>query len=352
MMKRLFTGRTTFLLVLSILLLIGLTCNTITGDANPGSYPETLIIDEQITYGPGDFQYPDPRAGLADLSSYQARLIITFDGTRDRNALKWTKNYVMLSSNEPRAKQWNIEKSGDISNLEPVFIAEMNGVNYKKRGQDACAINTIREDDTLSQRLEPASFLTGVIGAEEAGSETVNEIPAAHYTFDQRALGEDGITESTGELWVAVDGGYLVKYLLTTKAGSDYFGKGLEGTLTYDYALTSPNQPVEISLPEDCPPGLVDAPMLPDGTVVANLGGVLTYDTVSSVSDATAFYQEKIPSLGWKVDGEPTISETAVYLSYGKGEEDMAIIITANDDGGTRVQVIVGQFQEFELPTE
>ena len=60
------------------------------------------------------------------------------------------------------------------------------------------------------------------------------------------------------------NGGYLVKYLLTAQGKEDYFGKGIEGTLTLDYELTDVGKPAQLQvLPADCPAGMVNVPTLP-----------------------------------------------------------------------------------------
>lgn len=325
-------------------LLISLACNALSGLPR-GSQPGEVTIHQDMIFGPGSFIYMDPRAGLADLSSYKATLTMTFDGTRDGQAEKWSKTYVMLATKDPQARQWNIENTGDLPNLDPVFLAEMNGTDYARRGEEACSATAIREGDLLSDRLEPATFLTGVIGAEEAGSETVNGAAANHYTFDQRALVQQGITESTGEVWVATEGGYVVKYLLNTKANADYFGEGLEGTLTLDYELTDVNKKVTLKLPVDCPPGLVDAPQLQDASNVVSSPGLLSYDTSASIADSVAFYQKGLKDQGWKSVQDPAVSESTTILTYTKTDQIMSIILAAKD-GKTTVTIIIGRVQE------
>jgi hypothetical protein len=203
----------------------------------------------------------------------------------------------------------------------------------------------IEQGNSLADWLEPAGFLTSVIGADKAGGETVNSVPVNHYSFDERALGQLGIAKSTGEMWVASDGGYIVKYTLTTKGDANAFGKGIEGTLTWDYELTDANQPVAIQLPKDCPAGMVNAPRLPGASNVLNMPSVLTYDTSSSLTDAAAFYQKQIPVLGWQPLGEPNITETTALLDFTQGDQQMTVIITTGA-GGTKVHILLGSSQK------
>jgi hypothetical protein len=242
-------------------------------------------------------------------------------------------------------RQLTIEKTGDNSDPDAVFMAEVDGAAYEKRGENACNATVIDPENSLGNTWEPAGFLTGVIGAEEAGAETVNNVAANHYTFNERAFGQLDVVQSTGELWVASAGGYIVKYVLTTQGDATYFGEGIEGTLTWDYELTDVNQPVTITLPDDCPAGMVDAPHLPDATNVLNMPSILAYDTASSLADAAAFYQEQIPNLGWALIGQPTIRETDALLEFTQGDQILTVIITT-DAGTTSIKILLGKAQQ------
>ena len=323
-------------------LFVSLAC-LISTPVPPTATPEAgaASAESNVDFGPGAFNFPDTEAGLAGLSSYKATLILTFDGTESGQAQQLTKTYVMLAAKDPAVHQLTIEKTG----ADSVFMAEVNGAAYEQRGENACTATVLGEADSLTGRFEPARFLSGVIGAEEAGSETVNDVAANHYTFDERAFGQLDIAQSTGEMWIASDGGYIARYLLTTKGNADYFGEGIEGTLTWDYELTDINPLAAITLPDDCPAGLVNAPLLPDSSNVLNMPGILTYDTSTNLADAVAFYQSEIPNLGWELTGEPAITETNALLDFIQGDQTMAILITTGDTG-TTVHVVLGDSQE------
>ena len=297
-----------------------------------------------MTFGPGTLTFPDTKAGLVNVASYQAALTLSFVGTLNGQAQKWSKTYVMLAAKQPAARQLTLVNTGDLSNLDPVFMAEADGTSYERRGKNACGATVIDPANSLAARMEPAGFLTGVIGAVEAGSETVNDVAAHHYTFDERAFGQVGVAKSTGELWVASDGGYIVRYKVATVGNADYFGKGIQGTLNWDYELTGVNQPVAIELPKDCPSGMMDAPLLLDATEVVRLPGVLSYSTVTRVGQAAAFYQKQIPLLGGKFLGNPTSTDTLVLLDYTQGTKTLTVVIRAGQ-GGTTVRIVEGAGQ-------
>jgi hypothetical protein len=344
-MKRLSPWRwTAFLLV--VLPLLSLACGFLTGgSAGITPTPAGGDLAAELTFGPGPYTHTDTAAGLAELSSYKATLIYSFDGTRSGSAEQWSKTYTMLFTAEPAARQLTVETIGADPPVETVFMAEANGAAYHRIGANACTASVLEVGDSFADWLEPAGMLISVIGADQAGSETVNGVPADHFTFDERALGGEETIQAAGELWVDSTGGHILRYLLTINGDTDYFGEGVEGTVSWDYQLTNIDQPITFDFPVDCPPGLVDAPQLPDAANVLNVPGVLTYDTASSPAAAAAFYQEQLPDLGWTGAGEPAVSEAAAFLSFTQGDRLMRIIITSGG-AGRSVHILLGGADE------
>jgi hypothetical protein len=95
-------------------------------------------------------------------------------------------------------------------------------------------------------------------GAQLVGTEQVAGVAARHYTFTVAGLGTGSgaqVTANEGNMWVAEDGGYLVKYqirvgLRTAPADA---AAAEEFLLDLSLELTSINQPLAISLPATCP---------------------------------------------------------------------------------------------------
>jgi hypothetical protein len=297
----------------------------------PGSTPETFTASVTTGSGPGNITATT--AGLADLASYTATLTISFDGTNAAKPSKWSTTAVMMAAKEPAARQLTVTTTGDAPDPTTVFRAEMNGATFDKRGEESCVADVIGADPEAAPLMGPATALAAVFGADVAGSETVNGTAADHYTFDERAILQSGRSTSTGEAWVATNGGYVVKYLLRSKAGAELFGDGIEGTITWDYELTGVNQPVAMSLPEDCPTGLVDAPQLPDATNVDNVPGLLTYDTATPLADVVTFYQTELATRGWTASEDATIDDTSATIDFTQGSA--TLVLTATVDGST-----------------
>jgi len=312
---------------------------TATPAAPAGPTPTAAAIDPgpiEIVVGPGPFILPDASVGLDALTSYNATLTIAFDGQQAGQPLQWSQTYTLRVAPDA-ARQVTVDRSGDPA--AALFLAEVAGVAYERRGEQACTATALEADASLIDRFLPAAFLTPVIGADEAGSETVNGLAALHYTFDERALGQANLTQSTGEVWVAADGGYVVKYLTSNVGAAEFFGEGLAGTLTFDYALTSPADPeaaaavLSGSLPADCPPGFVPAQPLPDAANLVNLPGLLSFDTATSLEEAAAFYQAQLSAAGWTPLNDPIIAPTSQLLDFAQGDLQLTVILTSAPEG-------------------
>jgi hypothetical protein len=298
---------------------------------------DQIEAEGDLTLGPGTFDFPDPTVGLADLESYQATLTLSFAGTEAGQPSTWTRTYVLRSTRTPLVRILNTNASGVPDEAEPLLQAEAQGAAYEQLGDGACMAEAL---DLAVPLLEPAALLTGVLGADDAGLGTLGDLAVTHATFDERAVAEAGLTSAAGELWVAADGGYLAQYHLATQAGADYLGEGIEGTLTWDYALAQINQPLDLALPAGCPAGMLDAPLMPDAADVVNEPGLLSFTTAAAPADVAAFYQAQLPPLGWQPTGTDLISNNLALLDFTRGGQLLSLTITLSDLGSDVLLVV------------
>ena len=307
-----------------------------------GSEDKTFVA--AVTFETGPFTLGPTTAGLAGLAGYTATLTVAFTGTNAGQPSAWTNVYTMAVSKAPKARQLTTS-SPSPADPDRVYRAEVDGVSYTKRADKPCAASVIDASGStsgspLADSLEPASQLSTAVGADPAGAEDANGVPANHYRFDEHALAQSGVAVSKGDVWVATTGGYLVKYTSTTTAKSELLGDGIEGTLTYDYELTGIGQPAVVSLPDDCPAGLVTAPMPPGATNVANAPGSSSFDTAASPTDVMSFYQGQLAPLGWTPNDDLVVDDTSAHLSFVQGAVTLSVDATT-DAGVTTVTVTV-----------
>jgi hypothetical protein len=338
-----------FAALFTLVLLLLLSAYSVAAQEDATEEPDTLIVVTsepfEVIFGSGPFNLFAPAGGLSDLSSYRATLIVSFGGTNAGQNEQWSRTYTLLVTQSPAARQLIVVNSEDAD--RQVYMAEVNNTSFERRDRGTCFANPVEAEGAFAEQWELAGFLDSVIGANEAGAETVNNVETNHYTFDESAQGMSEIVDSTGELWVAVDGGYLVRYRLTTTANADYFDVGIEGTLTWDYELTDVNQPLVIEIPEDCPPPLLDVAVMPDAADVFQMPGSTSFTTASSVQEVAAFYEEQVAALGGQTANSPLITEsstpfigTSAMALYGFTLGDQSIMLIASSDGSeTNVQI-------------
>jgi hypothetical protein len=324
---------------------------TPTGSSSSGPTQEPAAVastpgvwELEWTFGSGPLIFPNATDGLSKLSSYQSTLNISFRGTRAGQPDEWSTSYVMLATQKPARRQLTFTDTGQGQDRAQMYKAEMDGVAYERRGDEGCTAVVLDQEKSLAVLWEPASFLAGVTGGEKVGSETVHGLETDRYTFDERAFGPFPPSQSTGQMWVASNGGFIVRYFVTTVAKADYFGEGIEGTITWDYQLTNVNQPIDIELPGDCPAGIIDAPRLPDAGNLQNLPGLVSYTTASSLTEATTFYQQGLIDLGWQPVDDPIVSETLALQDFTRANQQLVVIVTSSESG-TTVQLILGPIQ-------
>jgi hypothetical protein len=289
----------------------------------------------ETVVGPGDFDLLDLAVGLDQLSSYQADLVATFDGTDHGQARHWTVTWQRLHSSDPGADQFVREVTGDNPPAASSTVWQLGESILIPDGNGGCVAQTAGSVNP-SDLFQPAAFLSGLIGAEDAGHESLNGFDAQHYSFDERALGLAALAQSTGDVWVASDGGFVVRLTETSQGGDVFFGEGTSGSLTWEYQLSSVNQPVAVTLPSGCETAPIDAPLPADAAVVIDVPGLLEYDTASSVSDVLDFYATRASGQGWTVVTQPTTTDGAGLVEFSDRGSTVSVFAQPGD-AGTRV---------------
>jgi hypothetical protein len=178
--------------------------------------------------------------------------------------------------------------------------AQIGAGSYLLAGAEILCQGTVLADDVDAGSVpDPTSLLPFVIGAERKGEETVNGIAAVNYTFDGRSIAAYRGGKAIGSLWVAQDGGWLVKFTLEIEAPRDVLGAGLEGKQTWFYEVTEVGAIESIDLPPECEPVLVDFPVTPGAQEVERLSGSLYFSTAEGLDQVNTFYREQLTAAGW-----------------------------------------------------
>jgi hypothetical protein len=185
--------------------------------------------------------------------------------------------------------------------------------------------------------FEPDDVMGGLEHARRVRpDETVNGILCRHYVFDETSITWTALAHAEGEVWIAVDGDYVVKY--TVEAEGLNPASQEEGHVEWEYQVRDVNASIIIEPPAGCEAAESEFPTMPDATNVRTFGNTVSYESSSSLDDVLAFYQEQMPAEGWSDTGNSFISESSAMLSFTK--DGRAATVTLTDAGGT-VSVII-----------
>jgi hypothetical protein len=227
--------------------------------------------DDEMTSGDGTAV--DVSIGLEELDSYRLEMLFSIDG-QDAGGNEQSGTVDMMVETDNTTGNQHISFSGSGPAFEmpgmPAPQAEMYVVDGKSYilgnipGSDSpqCMLFPGQEQPLP---MDPRDLVEGLEGANliEEG-ETVNGVVSDHYSIDQEgaAFGElETVEEASGDIWIAQDGGYLVK-MDAEVVGTDQ--SGVEGTFNLQYDLTNVNSVGAIELPEACENAIDPSTILPD----------------------------------------------------------------------------------------
>jgi hypothetical protein len=185
------------------------------------------------------------------------------------------------------------------------------------------------------------------------GAETVNGVASLHYHFDNMGLPleEQG---ASGEVWLAQQGGYVVKYTLSIPGPAKPTGQGVEIAETLSYELKDINSSTQIELPAGCVPVLVDFPAMADAQNLYRGSGILDYTSPSGLAQVIPFYNQALPPLGWTLVG-PTLTLTQTdsqALEYTQGDQHLFLVLDQSGGSLEVTAVLFNPAQASQGPTE
>ncbi len=281
----------------------------------------------------GNFDLSKPAIGLYQLAGYRAQLAINFKGTRSGKAYETSST--ITRSSTVATEDYVTEMDYAATDEKPFYLlsGKVGGQVVTKSGRDAQCQTTVDPALTdLGEIPDPASLLLPVHGAVQAGEESVGQVAALHYKFDGRAL-QLSNGAATGEVWIAKEGGWVVKYALQVQAPVGVLGAGLEGVQTWTYEAA----PVQaVSLPEGCSAALDGYPLLADAKDLARMNGAIHYTSASGLDAAVAFYKDQMKAAGWDdQQAFPATADQAILVFSKAGEKDQQLVsIALRSKGG------------------
>ncbi len=286
---------------------------------------------------------PDPQVGLTELPAYLA-------GFR--------QDMVGTLKGEPYERHTYLLLSRDTSSDDYDFMNLSSGtglIDYQSRvlSLDHTFYRWTQPDPSCQgsdqapaegEVLEPASLLLPVMQADKLGSETVNEIDSTHYQFTEDDLnGVENGTVVAGDVWIANQDGYVVKYSLVVTPPTNSATDDLSVTQTWSYDLSIPEAGSGIILPPNCQAVPLDLPLPTDTQDVRRTGGNVSFVTGSTARQVVDYYAAALPDTGWAApdtlpDGE---IELPYMATFTQAEQTLDLVLDEAESNGIRVDIFI-----------
>ena len=308
-----------------------------TGGEEAVSPTEAPSGGEAGTEGEEEIELSSVTSGLQSLDSYRANFKMAVTDTAGGGTEEWAYEMDMEVVRDPFAQHMVIQGVA----AEGVFeMFQIGDQRYISLGEGQC-ISTSAEGEAMdAEMFEPGDVIGGLSNARRVRpDQDVNGIRCRHYKFNETALVWRGFSKAEGEVWVAVEGEYVVKYTLQADGKDPASGK--EGHLDWVYEIRDVNEPISIEPPAGCGAAESEYPIMPDATDMTTMQNMVTYTSASSLDDVLAFYKEQMPANGWSETGDSFTSEGTAMQSYTK--EGVTVSLTLTEQDGKVSVLIMGQ---------
>ena len=303
---------------------------TIKEDGDGGN--EAASDDE----GPDEADLPSVTTGLDVLDSYVSDFWMTIKDSQD-DPEGFTYEMRVEFVRDPSAQRIEIGSDDGPDGLLSVRIGD---VQYFRYGDGQCIVSTVGEDEPpMGEMFDPDEIVGNISSAKRVRpDETINGVRCRHFTFDESAFGGGQFTRASGDAWIAVDGDYVVKFVV--EAEGDSPAADGEGYISLEYEISEINHPLVIEPPEGCEAlEDTDLPIIPDASEMQRIAGTVIYSTQSGVEEVVAFYREEMLAYGWSEGDQSVVSTDAAMLSFSK-EGGVATVTISADDGTTSVAIM------------
>ncbi len=280
---------------------------------------------------------------LEKLKSYRLAWTMSWEGKDDKGAaqtgsMSWMQEYITASKDQ----HFKLSSKTSEKPKEEAFEWFQVGDGFymyspDKTGAEKCFGMTGSNSKNDATPFKPSDILGGTRNAKLVKrGDTVNGVVTDQYAIDEKNVALGASATVAGNVWVARDGGYAVKYATTAKGASlGLFGatKG-EGVLTIAYDLTDINKINAITIPADCPKPGSGLPIPPGATETSSIGSLTSFKVKDVAKVVADFYKKELGALGYKVGDENSFGEM-MTISFAKADSDVSLMITRDGETTT-----------------
>lgn len=297
--------------------------------------------------------FDDIGGGLANLKSYELHYSYLFEGTDEDGKTSTSKiEYFQTVIREPMSSHTKYvvtDEEGSSNNMmsEVFYLDGKNYIYGVSDGEPTCMFSSTEDNDGSDSILDPNTMISGLESAKLiARGEDVNGIKTDRYQVDEVSGGLLITGEMSSEAWVAQDSDLVVKYIgKASGKGGMFSSSDAEGSITWQYEVTSIDSVSEIELPEACQKtgSTSDIPVPSNLTSQASFGSMSVYTTSDAMADVVKLYEDGLAANGWTVEMVDMGSEEVVQLNATKEERAISVMISTSEGEDTNVMINEGQ---------
>ncbi len=298
-----------------------------------------------------------------DLESYRYEMIMTISGVNDAGEpVSQGMTMQMAFIKDPAASSIVMVSDGiaDMEDMGSIEMVQIGNTSYMVMPEMGCLALPAEEEDlmqsSMADEFTPEAMFNDLEKLDLVGDDEINGIPVLHYTYDESAIpaGEaQGITKANGDIFVAKDGGFLVR-MVSDMEGDSTFMEGFEGikdaVMHIEFNMTDINAAFEILPPAGCEGQGPDAeppfPVLEDATDLFNFPGMMSYSTAVSAEDAITFYQEAMAEAGYTFAEDESFITTGLANLVFNSETLGAVSISISENNGVTSIAVLSETNE------
>ena len=289
--------------------------------------------------GSGNNLIKDATTGLKTLQSYHVSFSQDLNG--DLAGKPYEKHMQLELTKATGQVDFSRQLDGTEDPASFFRVISRDNANYQWFSQDGgCAGEAGKAEESVV--LEPASLLPALKSPKLLGTEDVNGLSARHYEFTQADMAiAEPKPEVSGEVWIAENGGFVVKFQMSVSTPAKPDKEGLSVSQEWDYEISQVNTIQEIDMPEGCMEVPLDIPVMADAQEVKRSSGLVSYSTGVTAAEVVQFYEDKLAGLGWTSTGPTPANDAKLPLSIiiEKGEERLSLTISPGDPSGLDIDI-------------
>ena len=188
--------------------------------------------------------------------------------------------------------------------------------------------------------LRPEDFFEDIEVTELVEKDVmVNGVLCDHYKANEIDMEMTTVYNQNADIWLAKEDGYIVRF---TGEASGIMNDGEDsgdGTAKWEINVLDIGQVSSIEIPAECLEQQAvteDIPVPDDVQDYESFAGIISYTSSMSVDDLAEYYRTNLPGNGWEISSDEAYGPMAMF-SAGKGDNQIQIMITGEDEGGSSV---------------